>query len=632
MKRGNFYPKGVTPTAGGVQFVFKIERPVCDVEIGIFAGERELGRFPVPKSCRQGQLCSAVLDNLPKEADSYRYYVCGREMEDMYARGVFGMKAYGKEKGGFRYVLPGDEYDWGEDRQPRRPYGQSVIYGLHVRGFTKQTSSGVRGRGTFQGIREKIPYLKDLGITAVELMPAYEFDELEPVRGQEHREKRYGKDDGAGQEDPAKEAGTRKINYWGFKPGYYYAPKSAYAWGDDAVAEFKDMVKALHGEKIEVLMQFYFSGESGVGEVADVLRFWVEEYHVDGFHLIGERLPVAVLAADPFLKDTKLIYDRLPEREASVGRKLGWSRNVANWREDFVRDMRRALKGDEDCLGPMLKRLRDNEADVGVVNRIAGYGGFTLADLVSYDRKHNEENGEDNRDGEDYNFSWNCGAEGKTRKRSIQMLRQRQMKNALALVFLSQGTPYLQGGDEFGQSQGGNNNPYCQDSRVTWLDWKLLRTNRELYEFARRLIALRRAHAVFHREEPLRGLDYLGLGCPDVSWHGEEAWKPVLEPSCRCVGVMYSGKYAKGPDGEADADFYVAYNLHWEPHEFALPKLPRGMMWRLCLDTAQPADDVAGEGEQSGTETNLVLTGERSIQIFWAERRKSSDDTSMETL
>ena len=603
MRKGSYYPKGVTVTDGGVQFVFKIEQPTEEIAIGIFHGEKELARFPVPPGFRQGAMYSVILEGLPEGADGYCYYADGKEIADPYARAIAGMRRYGKEKEAVRYLFAGRAYDWEDDMPLRHLYSETVVYGLHVRGFTKHSSSGVRKKGTFAGIREKLSYLKELGVTAVELMPAYEFDEIEKTEGTYQ-----------------KEAET-KINYWGFKEGYYYAPKSAYAYDIDATAEMKDMVKSLHKAGIEVWMQFWFSGQDKCSEIPDILRYWVEEYHIDGFHLIGGQAPVVMLGTDPFFKETKLICTSFPLDEIYPCKGTVYQKNLALWREDFTYAMRKALKGDEGCLEAMLFHVRDNLQEAGVVNAISGYGGFTLQDLVSYERKHNEENGEENQDGSDYNCSWNCGVEGKTRKRSIQLLRWQQMRNALALVLLSQGTPYLQSGDEFGQTQKGNNNPYCQDNGVTWLDWKLLKANRDFYEYTKRLISFRKKHGVFHREQMLKGIDYLGCGSPDISFHGEEAWKPALSYNSRHVGVLYCGKYAKGQDGGEDADFYVAYNMHWEPHEFALPKLPKGKIWRLCMDTAVSLAYTVYEDEDTEkAAASAVMAGARSIQVYQSEK------------
>ena len=609
MRKGNFYPKGVMATGRAFQFVFQAEKAAKEIIIRIYTGEKEIMSVPVSEECRHGRLYSVVVEDIPGEADSYCYYADGKQIPDLYARGVLGMKAYGKEKKGLRYMLPDDSYDWKADAPPGHLYGRSVIYGIHVRGFTKHASSGVRKKGTFAGVQEKIPYLKELGITAVELMPAYEFDELERIQGQ------YQQED------------IKKINYWGFTTGYYYAPKSAYAHGKDASAEMKDMVRALHKAGIEVLMQFYFPEDYHMGEIPEILRFWAETYHIDGFHLTGKKLPPALLAEDPFLKDAKLIFEQI-SIEGMRRRSTGCEeKTVGYWQENFTKDMRRALKGDADSLESMLFHVRNNEETVAMINAIAGYNGFTLSDLVSYERKHNEANGEDNRDGTEYNYSWNCGVEGKTRKRSIQMLRQKQVRNALLLVFLSQGTPYLQSGDEFGRTQNGNNNPYCQDNAVTWIDWKLLRTGRALYDYTRELISLRKEHGVFHREEPLKGLDWLGCGCPDISFHGEEAWRLSPNRDGRHAGVMYCGKYAENQDGKEDSSFYVAYNMHWESHEFALPRISRNMCWKICMDTSL---SEAVDAEEPGEEIeagSVVVTKERSIQVYRAEKKKKKEES-----
>ena len=620
MRKGTFYQKGITILEKGVQFVFKIENEAKKIEIGLWAGEKELERIEVPKEYRQGQLYSVVLEKLPEHADSYCYYADGALIADFYAKALAGLREYGAEKKAIRYLFPKQEYDWSGDTTPSYTYGQLIIYGLHVRGFTKHTSSGVKRKGTFAGIREKIPYLTELGITAVDLMPAYEFDEIE-------------KKEGKYQKDPVETT----VNYWGFKEGYYYAPKSAYSYSGDTVTEMKDMIKALHKAGIEVIMQFYFPGKVNCSEIAEILRFWVNEYHVDGFHLLGERIPEEVIGADPLLKRTKLIGNHFPAADNLSLLKSGFEKNTALWRYDFTYDIRKALKGDEGCMSSLLSHLQDNPDGIGAIHTIAGYDGFTLNDLVTYERKHNEENGEENQDGTDYNCSWNCGVEGKTRKRSIQLLRRKQMKNALALVMLAQGTPYLRSGDEFGQTQGGNNNPYCQDNEVTWLDWKLQKSNRDFFDYARALIAFRKEHVVFHREQRLKGLDYLGYGCPDISFHGEDAWKPVLEHYSRCVGVMYSGKYALNDKGQADADFYVAINMHWEPHEFALPKSEKEKEWQLCLDTAAIGGFIgSGEEDESDKKEEIISSGkivveERSIVVCMSGKRKAVKTEKNET-
>ncbi|MGN1147599.1 MAG: hypothetical protein ACI4TB_04200, partial [Lachnospiraceae bacterium] len=366
------------------------------------------------------------------------------------------------------------------------------------------------------------------------------------------------------------------------------SPKNSYAYSKDAVTEFKDMVKTLHQNGMEIIMQFYFTEKVSEQEIPEILRYWVMEYHVDGFHLKGENINTGVLAADPALARTKLWYygfsEKKSEADATVGTVTGM-RQLAEYRDDYRYDMRRFLKGDEGMLPSVMYYLRCNPSWEGKVNYLTNYDGFTLMDLVSYERKHNEANGEENKDGNDYNASWNCGQEGHTRKRTVAALRLKQIKNALMLLFLSQGTPLLFMGDEFGNSQEGNNNPYCQDNTITWLNWRNLESGREIYDFSRALIKLRREHPVFRQEKELRLMDYGSCGYPDASYHGEVPWRPDTASYSRQLGVMYCGKYAYVDKRTPDDFFYVAYNMHWEPHQFAMPKLPRGLCWELCMSS-----------------------------------------------
>ena len=274
----------------------------------------------------------------------------------------------------------------------------------------------------------------------------------------------------------------------------------------------------------------------------------------------------------------------------------------------FMEDMRRFLKGDEGMLQAFEFRNRRNPAEYAVVNYMANTNGFTLMDAVSYDRKHNEKNGEENRDGSDYNYSWNCGAEGPTRKKKIVELRKQLIKNAYLLLFLSQGVPLLMAGDEFGNSQDGNNNAYCQDNAVSWLNWKLLETHKDQVEFVKRLIAFRKSHKMFHMDREPRIMDYKSCGRPDVSYHGENAWKPEFENFRRQFGILYWGAYAKKPDGTDDANFYVLYNMHWEPHMFGLPHLPKGAKWHVICSTADPdVEDLPSDGTGEVLKNQMML-------------------------
>lgn len=552
-------------------------------------------RIPFPEEGRVGSVYAMLLEGYQNREFSYLFYCGDRIWQDPYCRKIECTTKYGvPRKGPVRCMVPGEQYDWEEDLAPGIPYENAVLYALHVRGFTKHRSSGVEHRGTYAGITEKIPYLKELGITSLLLMPAYEFDEIQmqesaqnlltPERAAAYRQAAEGAaKEGETAPGPAKQELPYKINYWGYRRGMYYSPKGAYAYSQDAVTEFKDMVKTLHREGIEVLMQFYFPTEVAPAEMLDVLKYWKVEYHIDGFHVMGVDLPIGMFAAEPLLSDTKLLtmqqYSPAAEEPAALSRSIGWLS------EGFQYDMRRLLKGDDNMISQFIFHVRNNRPETGIINYIAKWDGFRLADLVSYDRKHNEDNGEDNRDGTDYNCSWNCGVEGRSRRRSIQQLRMKQMCNAMTLVFLAQGTPLLYSGDEFGNTQNGNNNPYCQDNDTGWIKWNQMESGEALLSHTKMLIRLRREHPILHSALPLKGMDTLSCGYPDVSFHGKEAWRPDTSPASRSMGVMYCGCYGE-IDGRRDDDFiYFGVNLYWESHVLGLPTLPRGKAWKLCAST-----------------------------------------------
>lgn len=594
------YPLGAHREADGISVSFASKEANCGVVLYDRATGRRIRKIPFGPQERMGRIYYKWIPDVDASRISYQFYEGDRVVADRHARVFVSKSAYGRrrEEKDMKAGFLSEEFDWEGDRSPRIPYEDCICYCMHVRGFTKHISSGVEHRGCFRGVMEKIPYLKELGITTVELQPAYEFLEMS-TQDEAHAEVPSGFT-GAGQEG---ESGTfeeekkvlDRINYWGYKKGYYYAPKEGYASGEDASVEFKEMVKAFHAEGMEVVMQFYFPKEVPEREIPEILRFWVLEYHVDGFHLMGERLPLNLIATDDGLTDTKLWYYDFDADRIYGEEDICAYRNLAVYRDDYMFDMRRFLKGDGDMVNSILYHMRNNPKNLGRINYFTNYYGFTLMDLVSYDEKHNMENGENNRDGAGYNASWNCGMEGATRRKQILALRRKQIKNALCMLFLSQGTPLIFMGDEFGNSQKGNNNPYCQDNEVTWLNWKDLQKNRDIYECAKELIALRKAHPILHQERELKIMDYISCGYPDLSYHGEEAWRPSLDGGSHHVGIMYCGKYARVGREKEDDFFYVALNMHWEAHEFAMPKLPRGLRWELLLETDMAGESIAGK-------------------------------------
>ena len=596
MKKMNPYPLGARREAGGICFSFVSVTADCGIILYDALTGEERQRIPFAEEDRVGEIYCKLVENIRPEQVVYQFYQADRLVPDEHGRVFPGRLPYGKARSGeeLRAGFLTENYDWENDKCPALPYDRTVMYCMHVRGFTRHTSSKVMNRGTFAGICEKLPYLKEIGISTLELQPAYEFLELE-------------KTEVPPQGAPCIQS-VNRVNYWGYKQGFYYAPKQAYAASEDAATEFRDLVKELHRNGMELVMQFYFPEQVDRNDISDILRFWALEYHVDGFHLLGTDLPIELLASDPLLADKKFMYYGI-NADVVYGRdRMPQYPHLAEYNDSFLYDMRRFLKGDENMMNSVLKDMRYIPAKAGVVHYLTNYYGFTLADLVSYDRKHNEGNGEENRDGSDYNYSWNCGAEGPTRKKKIVELRKQLLKNAFLLLFLSQGVPLLMAGDEFGNSQDGNNNAYCQDNAVSWLNWKLLETNKDQVDFVKRLIAFRKAHKMFHMDREPRIMDYKSCGRPDVSYHGENAWKPEFENFRRQFGILYWGAYAKHPDGTDDANFYVAYNMHWEPHMFGLPHLPKGAKWRVICNTGDPdAADLPTDGTSEVPKNQMML-------------------------
>jgi len=590
------YPLGAHMEHGGVRFSFVSKSASCGILLYDRTSGKLLQKIPFSQEDRIGNVYCKMIQEINPEQITYLFFEGDRLVPDERARAFPGKVVYGKERKeeGLRAGFLSGDFDWGQDRFPRLPYSQMIVYGIHVRGFTRHSSSQVKNRGTFAGLAEKIPYLKEIGITTIELQPAYEFMEI-PTK--EERQRSLPTSAVPGELGLSDE---KKLNYWGYKKGYYYMPKASYAAFDDPAAEFKTLVRTLHANRMELVMQFYFPEEVKRSEIAEILRFWVIEYHVDGFHLLGEKLPVNLLAMDDMMADTKLWYDQFDFNEVYRRNEQPLYPHLAEYNDAWYYCMRRFLKGDGNLLGDVLYHMRHIPEKAGCIHYLTNYYGFTLADLVSYDHKHNEANGEDNRDGNDYNCSWNCGEEGATRRQRVRRLREKQMKNAMCMVLLSQSTPLIFMGDEFGNSQKGNNNPYCQDNVVTWLDWSGREKNAELFAFWKMLVEFRKKHPILRPRQELRLMDYIICGYPDLSYHGQNAWSPQTEGNFRSIGIMFCGKYAK-EDGRGEDDFlYLALNMHWESHELALPRLPKNVRWEMAFST-----DAENE-EKTGTESGIL--------------------------
>lgn len=625
------YPLGVYFVPEGLHISVICEEKT-DCGILLFDKNHKNGvKIPFLPEGRKGNIYAMLLQGYHVKDCSYLFYQGEELFQDPYAYALENERKYGEQKENpCRCKVALDAFDWEADKAPVIPFEESIFYMLHVRGFTKHRSSGVHAKGTYAGILEKIPYLKELGITAVILMPAYEFDEImrkekQPLSMEQavlsYKEK---------PEDAKDQDADYRINYWGYQEGLYFLPKYAYSSKKDAVTEFKDMVKTLHQNGIEVLMQFYFPPTVGYMKMLDILKHWVLEYHIDGFHLMGANIPLQMFRKEPLFAETKLIgekddfstsYKEDEDRNYQID-----YRNFGYMNDSFLYDMRRLLKGDANMIESLVYHCRKNPIDRGIVNYIAKQDGFRLYDLVSYNHKHNEANGEDNQDGNPENFSWNCGVEGKSRKKNIMELRLRQMKNALTFVLLSQGAPLLYSGDEFANSQDGNNNPYCQDNSVCWIKWNHSKMGEELLSYTKELIALRKAHAILHMKTPLKGMDYLSCGYPDISFHGREAWMPSTSSESRCLGIMYCGDYAKNGDISNNRLLYIGINMHWTTQQFGLPQIPKGMEWFRVLSTEakNPEDEIDLSTEQEAL--LHIQIPPRTIRIYGTRLEKSSKD------
>lgn len=653
--RGHPLPLGATLIRNGINFAL-FSRHATSVKLVLFlpGKEQEIASFELDsKRNRTGDVWHTFIGGLDSGIE-YAYRLSGPEnmrhqydpdtlVHDPYAIALYSRAYWGdnsrKSKKTFRCsLLKTSDYDWENDQPINRPMSDSIIYELHVRGFTHHGSSGVTSPGTFQGIIDKIPYLKDLGVTAVELLPVTEFDELDNERI-----------------NPIDNSPLH--NFWGYNPLSFFAPKSAYAENKTPggeIDEFRDMVKALHAAGIEVILDVVFnhSGEgdhrgpkfsfkgidnkvyymlahddsymnfSGCGNtincnhpyvrhfILDSLRYWVTEMHVDGFRfdlasVLGRDQDGSVLAnpplleqiaGDPVLADTKLIAEAWDAAGLyQVGSFPNWGR-WAEWNGRFRDDIRNFVRGEPGMVRHLATRLAGS-ADLYQSNREPGHGinfitshdGFTLWDLVSYNWKHNLANGEESRDGDNHNQSWNCGVEGKTDNPDVLALRNKQVRNFAVLLLFSRGVPMILAGDEFGRSQQGNNNAYCQDNEISWLNWELKQHNHDLYRFFKLLIAFRKSNALLRYDS---FINHDGQG-PHLNWHGSEIDQPDWSNQSHCLAMQLTGKNQDG----SRADVYLIANAYWEPLQFHIPPPPVGH-WQRFIDTNIPGDGAITELDQ----------------------------------
>lgn len=583
IKEGNYKESGVTTFKAGYQITFGA-KGVNDLSLVLYDSKtlEIINEVILPIEYRKGNLYSYYIEGIDLKLYLYNLRMNGKIIQDPYAKSIVGREVWGTKHSEEEVYcqITEEDYSWEGDQSLKYHAHELILYKLHVRGFTKHKTSKVKQKGTYTGIIEKIPYLKELGITAIELMPAYEFEEI--IEREYNYKPSYAVDEIKDQ---------TVLNFWGYGKGNYFAPKCSYAASKNPQKEFKDMVKELHKHGIEVYMEFSFEPYENQNLIMDCVKYWVEEYHIDGVHLYGENLPVAVLAQQPVLSDIKIFQNYQDTKAVYPGDENLEYRNLIEYNGGFQDCGRRLLKGDAYQMSDFAYRNRKNEEQQAVVNFMANHNGFTLYDSVSYEKKHNEDNGESGKDGNNFNYTWNCGVEGSSRKRVIVELRKKQIKNAFAMVLLSQGIPLIMSGDEYCNTQKGNNNPYCQDNEISWVIWQENGFQKEIYEFVKKLIAFRKKHPILSGAAKLRVMDYLACGYPDISYHGEKAWTPYFENDSRYLGIMYCGNYACIDKTACDDFFYIAYNLHWEKHVLALPNLPKGKKWFLVADTSKKGEE-----------------------------------------
>lgn len=600
------FPFGCTLKDG--RAIFCIASDCEKLYLRLYRSGRFYKKIEFPAEYRMGDVWRMAMEGIPADGSfSYTYEIDGHEAADIYGQFTEGRETFGKRAHGgrpVRTVIRESSGTVGKSLQGSRahfiPYEDCIIYRLHVRGFTRDKSSGLSEelRGTFAGAAEMIPYIRELGANVIELMPAYEYNELERQR-----------------------AGAQRINYWGFtQDAMRFAPKEAFG-GEKG---FRKLLEDLHGAGMELVLGMYFAGNEPEDQVLSVIRNWRLRYGIDGVHIVGYA-PMKLLLNDPYLKGMKLWADSIDpsdlRRESSEGpyakkeEKALSDSCAAAYNDSFQNDIRRFIKGDEGMVRRAMELYKDIPGVYARINYTANVSGFSLWDVFSYDRKHNEANGEHGTDGTDFNYSWNCGEEGPSRKKRINELRMRLCRNAMLLTILSLGTPLINAGDEMYHTRKGNNNSWCMDSALEWINWDDLKKHEDMVIFTRRLLDLRRSHPVFRRHEALKQADYRVTGLPDISFHGESAWKVDLENFRRQLGICLNGDYAKRPDGSPDDSFYIAINMHWESHELSLPKLPSGKSWRKLADTSLTVP-FADEAEAEPLSALSVKLAPRSIAIL----------------
>lgn len=580
---GKPVPLGTTVSKQGVNFCVQVDI-VGKLELIVYKkGTAEIVRkIEFTDTMRFGKVYAMCVTGFDIRRFDYGYKLNGENIRDIYAKVINRKNSFGEKIENYIYSVYQDNFDWENDKKPDYDFSDMIIYRLHTRGFSMHKSSKVKKKGTYSGIVEKIPYFKEMGITTIELMPAYEFDETFSKTTDKNADLKSRATVYNNQQ-----TSEERLNYFGYGQAHYFAPKSTFSvkGGLYVIDEFKNMVKMLHSNGIEVIMEFYFVKETSPQLVMDCLRYWVMEYHIDGIKINLDIADVKFIKSDPILWDIKIIGDRwdiISECE-EYNPRYGEKRHIGVCHDGFMVTARRYIKSDENQVYDMVSRIKDNNEAGGIINYLGNHNSFTLMDTVSYERKHNEANGEGNNDGREYNYSWNCGIEGITKKRKVLELRKKQMKNAIALLFLSQGTPMIFSGDEMCHTRQGNNNPYCQDNELGYINWNKTKMGKEIFNFVKQMIDYRKQHKILHMVNEMKVMDYRATGCPDLSLHGVLPWRIDYHHVNRTFAMLYDERYT----GFATGKIYIACNMYWENQEFNIPIGDKNTNWKVDIATSE---------------------------------------------
>ena len=581
VKEGNYLALGAKVLKNQITFTFEGEKEdVCRIVL-MHKTTKEKEYIDVPSDFCMGSLRSLTISGISPQEYNYLYEINGKEQLDPYATVIVGREKWNDEdRKENKYKLVGGfdgiNFPWGNDKNPEIAKSEMIMYKLHVRGFTMGLKTAGKVRGTFQAVKNKIPYLKDLGVTTVEFMPIYEFEEMPIPEEREVPDYVKWQSDSEDMIQPiGLEDEVKNINYWGYGEGNYFAVKSSYASEPEkANLEFKRLVKALHDNGMECVVEFYFPYDTNHNMIMDVLHFWVKEYHVDGVHIIGDSLPITSIVQDPVLSRTKIFTDDFYGQFDSR-RKY---KNLYVYKEEYQYVVRKLLNHYACDIYDFANQQRKQGDQYGYINFVASNNGFTLADCFMYKDKHNEANGEENKDGNDYNLTNNFGIEGPARKKFIKDIRRNRMQMAFIMLMFGQGVPLIMSGDEFGNTQEGNNNAYCQDNEIGWVNWSQFAKYKEDRELIKSLIQFRKEHTLIAKEEPFRFNDYRTVGVPEFSYHGENAWISQIDPGRKSLGMLYCGAYAK--EGKSKEDIYIGYNFYSDEVKLALPTL-KYKQWTL---------------------------------------------------